>query len=75
MNKPENQDRISQFMFGRRVQKQEEEDKSKSLTQKISSIDLDKVMNQVDSIMNIYDQVKPAIQQITPIFGIFKKKK
>ncbi|WP_409291811.1 hypothetical protein [Peribacillus sp. SCS-37] len=74
MNKPENQDRISQFMFGsRRVQKQEEEDKS--LTQKISSIDLEKMMNHVDSIMTIYDQVKPAIQQITPILGIFRKKK
>ncbi|PLT30387.1 hypothetical protein [Peribacillus deserti] len=70
------QDRISEFMFGTRHTKQENKTQDHGkIADLISTIDLNQLMNQVDSIMTVYDQVKPAIKQLSPIMDIFLKRK
>ncbi|MBM7693965.1 hypothetical protein JOC77_003409 [Peribacillus deserti] len=69
-------DRISDFMFGTKNHRQHSNsDEHDKLAELMSKIDLDQLLNQVDSIMTVYDQFKPAIKQLSPIMDIILKRK
>lgn len=61
-----NGDRFTQLMFGRRgIAKEEEPD----LPIETSTIDYGKLMENIDILMNVYEQIKPGLTKLNPLLA------
>ncbi|RFU63037.1 hypothetical protein [Bacillus sp. V59.32b] len=62
-----NGDRFTQLMFGRRAEAKEEEESI--LETETSNIDYEKLMENIDVLMNVYDQIKPGLSKLNPLLA------
>ncbi|MFJ1447307.1 hypothetical protein [Bacillus halotolerans] len=72
-------DVFSKMMFGdnakQKTEKEEvQEEEEVSPTNEEETIDYMYIMNQIGSIMNSLDQIKPALKELAPMVSAIKKK-
>ncbi|MBY4603401.1 MULTISPECIES: hypothetical protein [Bacillus] len=70
-------DIFSKMMFGDNAKQnteKEEVEEEVSRTNEEETIDYMYIMNQIGSIMNSLDQIKPALKELAPMVSAIKKK-
>ncbi|MEC1733614.1 hypothetical protein P4T79_03055 [Bacillus mojavensis] len=71
-------DVFSKMMFGdnakQKTEKEEVQEEEVSPTNEEKTIDYMYIMNQIGSIMNSLDQIKPALKELAPMVSAIKKK-
>ncbi|UQZ45545.1 hypothetical protein M1D69_14955 [Bacillus sp. PK3-037] len=71
-------DVFSKMMFGdsakQKTEKEEVQEEEVSPANEEETIDYMYIMNQIGSIMNSLDQIKPALKELAPMVSAIKKK-
>ncbi len=71
-------DVFSKMMFGdnakQKTEKEEVQEEGVSPANEEETIDYMYIMNQIGSIMNSLDQIKPALKELAPMVSAIKKK-
>jgi cell fate (sporulation/competence/biofilm development) regulator YlbF (YheA/YmcA/DUF963 family) len=64
-------DRFSQFMFGKKADHKDQVNDLQSLA---NNIDFERLMKNIDTLMNAYNQLKPGLSKLNPLlFKLIKK--
>jgi hypothetical protein len=70
----ENNDRFSQLMFGKKAAPKEQEEQEADTENLISDINYEQLMENVDILMNVYEQIKPGLSKLNPLLLKWIKK-